>query len=547
MLYRMLALWALLLTAVVCCLFLPLSRLVAGVLFLSVMLLVVGGLLIVHRRTRPSNSLLPGELPEAHYRQPVILVCGDQPQPWPENQRLMVTAQGCWLQVSEEQDLLLTVRQLLAQRPGWGDQLSVMFTLCPQQHSTTDALVRHLYTLRWKVDRLRRKTSCPLPLTLCFQTGTTMVSEAVWQIATTDKGVSLWRQSATTSTLASQADAFSHQLIINSLKAWADRYVMPCLLGDDQGTSPVSPEIILWGATPAMANVVAGSLWHHWLQQHTALQTVSGWLPAGNGTEPTSVTTLPDFILALLPGGRGVTPRKLAVRYALNLALIALLIALCSSGWNNRALIRQVIFDLRQYEAIPPTSYEAKARAVEILNEDATRLGHYARDGEPLGLSLGLYQGERLRSLVLEALSSYIPPQAPPPPPEAVSTPQTVRLDSMSLFDSGKYVLKAGSTKSLINALTGIKVRPGWLVLITGHTDSSGNPQRNRELSLKRAEAVRDWMREYGELPASCFIVEGQGDSRPVAINDTAEGRAQNRRVEITLMPQAGVCASPEE
>ncbi len=123
--------------------------------------------------------------------------------------------------------------------------------------------------------------------------------------------------------------------------------------------------------------------------------------------------------------------------------------------------------------------------------------------------------------------------------------PQTVRLDSMSLFDSGKYDLKPGSTKMLINSLVGVKARPGWLIVVSGHTDNTGNPQLNQTLSQKRAEAVRDWMRDTGDVPESCFAVQGYGESRPVATNDTPEGRTLNRRVEISLVPQANACQIP--
>ena len=64
-------------------------------------------------------------------------------------------------------------------------------------------------------------------------------------------------------------------------------------------------------------------------------------------------------------------------------------------------------------------------------------------------------------------------------------------------------------------------------------------------LSLKRAEAVRDWMRDTGDVPESCFAVQGYGASRPVASNETPEGRAQNRRVEISLVPQKDACLTP--
>ena len=60
----------------------------------------------------------------------------------------------------------------------------------------------------------------------------------------------------------------------------------------------------------------------------------------------------------------------------------------------------------------------------------------------------------------------------------------------MSLFDSGKSALKAGSTKMLVNSLVGVKAKPGWLIVVSGHTDNTGNPQLNQTLSLKRAEAI---------------------------------------------------------
>ncbi len=144
------------------------------------------------------------------------------------------------------------------------------------------------------------------------------------------------------------------------------------------------------------------------------------------------------------------------------------------------------------------------------------------------------------------ALSDWTPP--PPPRPviqKVVQGPKTVRLDSLSLFDSGKAALKPGSTKVLVSALVGIKAKPGRLIVVSGHTDNTGNPALNQVLSRERAESVRNWMRDTGDVPESCFAVQGHGESRPVATNDTAEGRALNRRVEISLVPQADACRIP--
>lgn len=147
---------------------------------------------------------------------------------------------------------------------------------------------------------------------------------------------------------------------------------------------------------------------------------------------------------------------------------------------------------------------------------------------------------------VLDAIRSRVPPLPPPEPqPKPKPVPKIVRLDSISLFDSGKSDLKPGSTKMLVTSPVGIKAKPGWLIVVSGHTDNTGNPKLNQTLSLQRAEAVRNWMRDTGDVPESCFAVQGYGESRPIATNDTPEGRALNRRVEISLVPQADACQIP--
>jgi type VI secretion system protein VasL len=124
-------------------------------------------------------------------------------------------------------------------------------------------------------------------------------------------------------------------------------------------------------------------------------------------------------------------------------------------------------------------------------------------------------------------------------------TPTPVRLDSLSLFDAGSTELKPGSTKVLINALVNIKAQPGWLIVIVGHTDTTGDAEQNLQLSYARASAVRDWMQRMGDIPDNCFAVQGAAGRQPLASNDTASGRAANRRVDIQLVPQVEACALP--
>ncbi len=127
---------------------------------------------------------------------------------------------------------------------------------------------------------------------------------------------------------------------------------------------------------------------------------------------------------------------------------------------------------------------------------------------------------------------------APPPP----SKPGPVHLDSLSLFDPGSTELKPGSAKVLIAALVNIKAQPGWLIVIVGHTDTTGDAEQNLQLSYTRASAVRDWMQRMGDIPDSCFAVYGAAGKEPIASNDTTSGRAANRRVDIQLVQQVGVC-----
>jgi len=72
-------------------------------------------------------------------------------------------------------------------------------------------------------------------------------------------------------------------------------------------------------------------------------------------------------------------------------------------------------------------------------------------------------------------------------------------------------------------------------IRIEGHTDNVGSPEQNRELSRKRAQAVKDYLVHKGIAP-SRLTVEGVGPDKPIAPNTIAEGRAANRRVEFIIV-----------
>lgn len=101
-------------------------------------------------------------------------------------------------------------------------------------------------------------------------------------------------------------------------------------------------------------------------------------------------------------------------------------------------------------------------------------------------------------------------------------------------FESGRDVIKRSSYGILNNVADIMKDNPEYKLIIDGHTDSQGNDAANLELSKKRAAAVKKYLVDKG-VSESRLTSRGFGETKPKATNDTAEGRATNRRVEFTV------------
>ena len=117
--------------------------------------------------------------------------------------------------------------------------------------------------------------------------------------------------------------------------------------------------------------------------------------------------------------------------------------------------------------------------------------------------------------------------------------PVVLTLDSLALFETGQFELKNNANKALIGVLKAIEAHPDTRILIEGHTDNVGNPVSNQQLSEKRAQSVKDWLVISSNVPEGRFEVKGLGDTKPIADNQTEDGKAKNRRVEIILIPSA--------
>jgi outer membrane protein OmpA-like peptidoglycan-associated protein len=102
------------------------------------------------------------------------------------------------------------------------------------------------------------------------------------------------------------------------------------------------------------------------------------------------------------------------------------------------------------------------------------------------------------------------------------------------LFDTGKYSLRPLAREKLAKVAGIVSGHPSLRLDVEGHTDSVGGDDYNQRLSEQRGAAVRDYLTQQG-MPVNSVTTKGFGKTQPVASNDTAQGRQQNRRVELVI------------
>ncbi|SUO91498.1 OmpA family protein [Suttonella indologenes] len=125
---------------------------------------------------------------------------------------------------------------------------------------------------------------------------------------------------------------------------------------------------------------------------------------------------------------------------------------------------------------------------------------------------------------------------AQPQPVQQVAERQVVTLSADTYFDFDKSVLKPEGKAAIRQLAQELNSRGANVQKITvvGNTDSKGSDAYNQKLSERRAAAVGNFLIENG-VPGTIIEAYGNGERNPVASNDTAQGRAQNRRVDITV------------
>jgi outer membrane protein OmpA-like peptidoglycan-associated protein len=157
--------------------------------------------------------------------------------------------------------------------------------------------------------------------------------------------------------------------------------------------------------------------------------------------------------------------------------------------------------------------------------------------GAAVGGAAGAYIGNKMDKQAAE-----IEQQLADAKVERVGEGIQVTLKSGLLFDSGKSLLKTAAQTDLEQLATTLNKYNDTVLLIEGHADSQGEEAYNQKLSESRAHAVASYLAK-NNVDISRFTIIGYGESQPVASNDTVEGRASNRRVEIAITAGAALKA----
>ncbi len=164
-----------------------------------------------------------------------------------------------------------------------------------------------------------------------------------------------------------------------------------------------------------------------------------------------------------------------------------------------------------------------------ITSSGCLRTGQYKKGKNTINACEGI---EDPKEEVVEAPVEE--PATETPAPQPVAKVETLTLDGFGLFDTDSDVLTAEGESRINDLVAKMQDFTGILgISVAGHTDSTGSEEYNQDLSERRAATVAGIIGEsYGDVPISSA---GFGELQPLANNETPEGRAANRRVDVNV------------
>ncbi len=506
-------------------------------------------------------DLLPAK---QRYRLPILLVTGSGAKDFfPDDlslahSNILVSSEAVWIYVDEYSHLPIVYDSLIAKWPDMLGRIGIFLALIPEIENEQGILIAKLQAFRqsWVDTSKIAKYSLPVYLSVHIGFNDLIYDEVEsippqwFQVKNHNlylldrylSPITSWINDSKISTKERER-RLSLQAFLNETKDWIEKVVLSTLADSKQPVAKCMP--VAAAIYPVNQETVNNNI----IQiQWESLTTMT--LP--NTRKIQENVSPPDDLVKYMPIAYPFSPISSMICGLLIITSLFIMGCLGASFKNNIKLAKQVESDIVFYNSIGMDNYEEKRKALEILKNDRIMLNKYFSQGEPVRLSVGLYHGQQLIEPLNIAISNYVakPPEVKEP---QVVLPMVIRLDSLSLFETGQSNLKPDSTKILINALVEMQKQintnqeTGWLILIGGHTDSTGNEDKNIQLSLDRAISVRNWFMKTSDMPETCFAIQGYGSKKPLVDNDTVENRAKNRRVEISLVPQMSNCIMTKE
>lgn len=574
--WRIQIVYAIVLSFIILWIFLPIS--IGWVLLGSVVVIAIAGSLYYRlfryrKRLEASTKnidflaqkleLLPAR---QRYRLPLFLVTGNSAKTFFPNdlslaeQNIVVSSEAVWIYVDEFTELPIVFDSLVARWPDMLGRIGVFLALAPEEESKVGLFTAKLQAFRQSWVDTCRVAKYRLPVYVSAHIGLDnlhyhddatlpvywyqMIEGQLYLLDEYLSPLGNWINDKKINSVERQ-QRLSIRAMLNEYQKWVKDNILEVLCDAKQ---PISKCIPVGAAIYPLSNQqIDDNLVERLFTNITTLT-----LPNDRAIGQQTVTP-PDRLVKFMPIAYPNTPIRKTVCNMIIMTAVFFMAALGASYANNIRLAEQIDNDIKHYDLVPRGNKDEKYEALTVLKNHKSLLNEYFSQGEPVRLGLGLYHGQKLLIPLSEAISRYMPPTTERQKRNVKSLyfkelpkPQvSFDLNSLALFDSGKSALKSESPRVLIDALIKIQAHlkdnsdTSYFILIEGYTDSTGDPNKNRLLSLDRAASVRDWFVEHSDLPnITHFATGGYGAEKPVADNSTPEGRAKNRRVEITLVPQ---------
>ncbi|WGS45885.1 OmpA family protein [Burkholderia sp. JSH-S8] len=463
----------------------------------------------------------------ATMHQPVVIVIGPQAGAlFAGGAPARRDGGAIWRQVPGTEELERVMEESRTECGRW--PAAALLPVIPDEIDDDAAMRRELARWRHALDETARYRASALPchVAIYAHLGGTGTDAPAWYGSAADMTGKLAAvQSVRHGMLAvrQQLDASSNgesdikrAALAHALFNWMENAAFPSAVDRVANAAHLTLRHVLLADLGGVA--VRASTWTRWLVARTGLQPA-----VAPRTLPLPLPPLSLARLTVSDGGE-MSSQPLWLHAVIAVAA-ALAIMFAVSGWSNGRHVARVAADLRAWYARESVNDTTERALIESLRQHLAAARRYEHGATPATLGWGLYRGDAFEAELERAMSVV-----------RLTAPSMV-LDSLPLFDSGKVTLKAGAAQQLEGAIELIRANPGKRILIAGHTDDVGSHDTNLKLSEARAKAIRDWFVARSAVPVTRFAIQGYGATRPLESNADERGRAMNRRVEITLLP----------